>query len=329
MRSTMCALPYLLPYAVPLVVVTADRMGARWAFASVIWVFLAAFVADVVVKPDLASGSQDQTIAFRVLTWLWLPAQIALVLTGLFAVSRDGSQLFFAAVSVGAAGGMFGIPAAHELMHRRSRVERGLAVALMTLFSYAHFCIEHVRGHHANVGTRRDPATARLGESLYAFLPRTVIGGFLSACRIDPARVLVYWMLTGVVYVAVALRFGARGVAFFALQSAVAVLLIEILNYVEHYGLVRGEGERVGVRHSWDSAHRVSNWMMFNVARHADHHRDASRGYAQLRNAEGARRLPAGYFAMFVLALFPPLWRQVMDPLATMGGDDAAEPVGP
>jgi alkane 1-monooxygenase len=213
------------------------------------------------------------------------------------------------------------------MMHRRSRLERGLAVMLMTLFSYPHFCVEHVRGHHANVGTRRDPATARLGESLYAFLPRTVLGGFASACRIDPARVFVYLLLVATAYATVAVRFGVRGVAFFGLQSAVAVLLIEILNYVEHYGLVRGERERVSARHSWDSAHRVSNWMMFNVARHADHHRDASRGYAQLRNAAGGRRLPAGYFAMFVLALFPPLWRRVMDPLATMGGDDAVEPV--
>jgi len=325
-------LPFLLPCLVPALVLTAYWNGAAWAFRAVIWSYLAALVLDFVGGEDTSEPRGDAAIGFcRLITWLWFPLQLAVIVTGLVAVtvSPDWRTLYVVSIAAGGISGMFGIPVAHELMHRSSRLERTLAELQMSLFTYAHFCIEHVEGHHHNVGLRRDPATARFGESLYAFLPRTVLGGYLDAWRLEIARLraaghavhgphnrmLRYLVLQLVMIVAIAAAFGGRGVAFFLFQSAVGILIVEVLNYVEHYGIRRREHEPVTDRHSWNSSHRISNWLMFNVPRHSDHHADAARAYPQLRHAGADRQLPVGYFAMFVLALFPPLWRSVMDPL--------------
>jgi alkane 1-monooxygenase len=306
----------LLPCVVPAMVLAAFWSGRPWAFSVPIWIYLAAMLLDFVAGED-REDEQTAPFTLRLFTWLWLPLNAAVIATGLIAVTTSSSlhTLYVVSIGAGAISGMFGIPVAHELMHRESRFERALAELQMTLFSYTHFCIEHVEGHHHNVGLRRDPATARYGETLYAFLPRSVFGGFVSACRLDRIRVIRYLLGIAIVYGAVALTFGWRGVVFFAAQSAVGILIIEVINYVEHYGLVRQESEPVTNRHSWNSSHRISNWLMFNVPRHSDHHADAERPYPLLRHARDARQLPAGYFAMFVLALFPPLWRLVMDPL--------------
>jgi len=306
----------LLPCLVPAVVLAAFWSGRPWAFSAAIWIYFAAMLLDFVAGED-RDDEQAAPYMLRLITWLWLPLNAAVIATGLIAVTTSDSlnTLYAVSIGAGAISGMFGIPVAHELMHRERRFERVLAALQMTLFSYTHFCIEHVEGHHHNVGLRRDPATARYGETLYAFLPRSVFGGFVSAWRLDRNRVLRYLLGIAMIYAAIAFTFGWRGVVFFAAQSAVGILIIEVINYVEHYGLTRQESEPVTNRHSWNSSHRISNWLMFNVPRHSDHHADAERPYPLLRHAYDARQLPAGYFAMFVLALFPPLWRLVMDPL--------------
>ena len=325
-------LALVLPCSVPLAVLAAYWSGAAWAFRVGAWVYLAALLADFVAGVETGNASTDR-FALRFITWLWVPLQAALIVTGLIAVrGADVIALYVASVGAGMIGGMFGIPVAHELMHRRTRFERALAETLMSMFGYAHFCIEHVEGHHANVGLSGDPATARFGESLYAFLPRSIGGGAVNAWRLEAARlrgagrpvfsagnrVLRYALVQGAIVAAIALRFGWRGVVFFMAQGAVAVVVIETINYVEHYGLVREAGQPVTARHSWNSSHRVSNWLLFNVPRHSDHHDDDTRPYALLRHADQARQLPAGYFAMFVLALFPPLWQAVMHPLLAL-----------
>lgn len=327
------------------VVLGASWSGAAWAFRAVIWAFLIALIADVVIGVDRKSTTDSfenpSDLVLRTLTWSWLFVQPALILTGLFSVARApmaGSDLFATCVAVGATGGMFGIPVAHELMHRRNRFDRLAAELLMTLFSYTHFCIEHVEGHHPNVGTPADPATARRGESLYAFLPRTIFGGLVSAWRLERARLhkqnraivgphnrlLWYSLALGGIYVVVAFAFGALGLLFFAVQGAIAVLIIETLNYIEHYGLVRrerdGRIEAVSYLHSWDSGHAVSGWLLFNVSRHSDHHVQPHKSYLSLNNHPQAPQLPAGYFSLFVLALFPPLWRRAIDPRLDGGG---------
>jgi alkane 1-monooxygenase len=336
------ALPHAIGFVLPVIVLFTARLGGAWTFfpVSVLYVIVPAIDALVGLNPRNPPQSDEtalsENLTFRVITWLWVPAQLALIVWGLERIaSRTMTPVEVAGttLSIGLTAGAIGMTFAHELIHRPSRLERLLGDALLMSVTYPHFAIEHVHGHHRHVGTPRDPATARYGESLYAFLPRTVIGGVRSAWRIEvrrlgkhgePAfglanRMLRYTAVVLVLYAAIGLRYGWRGVLFFAAQSVIAFGLIETINYIEHYGLVRqevapGQYERVMPWHSWDSTHRVSNWILINLARHSDHHVAASKRYQILHALDAAPQLPAGYGAMFVLALAPPLWRRVMDP---------------
>ncbi|MBM4282471.1 MAG: alkane 1-monooxygenase, partial [Deltaproteobacteria bacterium] len=270
--------------------------------------------------------------------WLWIPLElvgVALAVRTFGAGVGAGAvpvwQFCVAAVACGLSTGI-GINVAHELMHRKGRVERAFAEVLMMSTTYTHFCVEHVHGHHKHIATPLDPASSRPGESLYKYLPRTLLGGLRSAWRIETVRVarqggagtlrdrrVRYPIGLAVVYVVVAAVAGLSGVVFFAAQSLVAMLLLETINYIEHYGLARrevrpGVYERTLPHHSWNSSERLTNWVLFHLQRHADHHHIASRPYFALRHIEDSPQLPTGYAGMLWLAALPPLWRCVMDP---------------
>jgi alkane 1-monooxygenase len=243
-------------------------------------------------------------------------------------------------LSTGITTGTIGITFAHELIHRPGRLELALGEILLATTSYTHFAIEHVYGHHRYVATPRDPATARLGESLFAFIPRCVIGSLASAWRIERERLakrrrpwwhasnrmLRYGVTQVALYAAVAIWWGWLAALVLGAQAAIAFSLLETINYIEHYGLERreiapGRYERVQPWHSWNSSHRLSNWLLINLARHSDHHLVASKRYQVLDHVAIAPQLPAGYAAMFLLAMCPPLWRRVMDPrVRALGG---------
>merc|ERR1712151_870201 len=176
-----------------------------------------------------------------------------------------------------------------------------------------------------------DPATSRYGESFYEFLPRAVKGEFLSACRIEAARlrrkglpwwhseIPAYFLVSAAMALVLAAATGPMAVPFFLAQSAVAVLLFESVNYLEHYGLERrelqpGQYEPVQPQHSWDSPARITNHVLFKLERHADHHAHAGKRYQTLQAYDSSPQLPAGYATMIFLAFFPPLWRRVMHP---------------
>ena len=236
------------------------------------------------------------------------------------------------ALVIGEFSAFVGIVAAHELMHRAEAGKRRLAFFLMALTGYAHFCIEHVRGHHARVATPEDPATARAGESLYAFVPRSIVGGFRSAWALERERleragkspwslhnqILVWHGFTLALMATVLLLLGPASLLLFVLQAVFAVFSLEAINYLEHYGLERERGadgryERVRPVHSWNSSHVLTNVNMFNLGRHSDHHRQSNRPYYTLRHHDEAPQLPYGYAGSFMLALVPPLWFKVMD----------------
>ncbi len=200
--------------------------------------------------------------------------------------------------------------------------ERALGDVLLALVTYPHFAIEHVFGHHRRVATWDDPGTARLGEGYWAFAARAIPGGVRNAWRLKPTRMLGYAASTSLVYAGVLAAWGPRGVLFFFAQGLIAALQLEAINYVEHYGLTRREAapgrfEKVAPRHSWDSGHRLSNWVLIHLPRHADHHCSASKPFPQLEMLPDSPRLPAGYGTMVIVALLPPLWRRVMDPRAS------------
>jgi alkane 1-monooxygenase len=229
--------------------------------------------------------------------------------------------------------GAIGINVAHEMGHRRSRVFQTLAKALLLPSFYMHFFIEHNRGHHRNIGTMADPATSRYGEVLYAFWFRSVVGGWLSAWRIEKHRLRnrAFWtrvldnqmlrlqLVQVVALAAVGWGFGVATAGAWVVSAIVGALLLETVNYVEHYGLTRarlpdGRYERVAPKHSWTSDHPISRALLFELPRHADHHAFAGRPYGSLRHFSDAPQLPTGYSGMILLALLPPLFMRVMHP---------------
>jgi alkane 1-monooxygenase len=190
--------------------------------------------------------------------------------------------------------------------------------------TYRHFRIAHIHGHHRWAGTGKDAATARLGESFYRFLLRTLKGQFQEAWRFEQRRggrrVLLDMGLTGFLFGAIGFFIGARALMFFLCQSAIAILVLELFNYIAHYGLARDEGadgklEALCDHHSWNSSNVLVNALVFNMGRHSHHHRRPAAAYQTLRRRD-APELPFGYAGSILLALAPPLWRRVMDPRA-------------
>jgi len=274
--------------------------------------------------------------AYEWILLAWVPVELCVLAAAFWSIGHVEWSTFETVglvLSMGTSVGGGGITVAHELMHRRDKRSRAAAEFLMTCASYPHFCVEHILGHHKNIGTHEDPATARYGESLYMFWPRTLIGTLRSAWELETTRVqrrkISPWSLKNrrlrhplnvVAFYSVAwLLGGLPAVGFAIAQSVVAILLLETVNYLEHYGLERaqtseGTYERVAPHHSWNSNHRVTGWQMFYLNRHSDHHARADRPYPNLRAYSDAPNLPGGYPTMMLVAFIPPLWFAWMNP---------------
>lgn len=231
--------------------------------------------------------------------------------------------------SVGIICGTLGINVAHELGHRKKKSERLMAQILLLGSLYQHFFIEHNRGHHRWVATPQDPATARKGEWLYAFWFRSMFGGFINAWKLESKRLhgawfswhnlmLRFFVLEIAVVLAVGVVFSWNAAAAFLVVALLGGLLLESVNYLEHYGIQRrmirpGVYEPVSPKHSWNSDHPVGRIVLYELTRHADHHYRSSRKYQVLRHVDNSPQLPTGYPGMLLLSLVPPLWFKVMD----------------
>lgn len=322
-------------------------LGQFWAgtlglFITPLFIFVLIPLADAALGRDRRNPAPDAEAAllarpaYRALVWATLPVQLALVLSAAYLASHrplGGRALADLLLSVGLMSGINGINAAHELVHRAGRGERLAGHLLLWLNGYLHWAIEHVLGHHRWVATPRDPATARRGESFYRFAPRVIAGELTSALRIEGERlsrrgrrpfgagnrVLWFGLLEAALGAALWGAWGPRALVAWLIQCAVAVLTLQIINYIEHYGLRRAElapgvYERVGAAHSWNASERLTNWFLFNLQRHADHHLHPGRRYQILRHLPDGPQLPAGYATLFLLTLIPPLWFRLMDP---------------
>lgn len=304
-RSFPSALPFFLPYVVPVLTFTLHYSPVAWhALIPPIFVWVFVPLLDLFIPPTNISQSHlthpqrkilQSMPSFKLVTHLWCPTQLFLLIWGAYRVQQSvhpvrGLRLIALLWSLGlvAAGG---INCSHELLHRNSRLERCLGKLLLASVLYAHFAIEHARGHHVNVATLNDPATMRYGESFYHFLPRTVLGGYRSAWRLETERLkrhaLPFWTIHNEMLLfslvqclfcgAIYYMLGARALAVFLFQAAFSIVLLEQINAIEHYGLLRnksscGEYERVGPRHSWDAPYIISNYLLFKLQIHADHH---------------------------------------------------------
>ena len=278
---------------------------------------------------------------FKAVLRLYVPLQLALIAAGAHAaVHADWPVVLGIAFSVGFITGSQGITFAHELGHSKSKFDRFCAWVLMTSVCYGHFMVEHYRGHHPRAATLADPASARYGESLYRFLPRSVCGSWVSGWRLEAQRLAQFqqrwwrsplvWssVVSLVLFVLATLYLPAQAaikvIAFLAMQSVIAFVLLEIVNYIEHYGLQRqliGDAgsranrkpEPFGMMHAWNADHVVSNSMLANLQRHSDHHMHAWKPYPALALLPGPQ-LPTGYAGCILLAMLPPVWFAVMHP---------------
>ena len=234
-------------------------------------------------------------------------------------------------MSMGLLCGTFGINVAHELGHRVNKMEQTFAKLLLLTSLYMHFFIEHNKGHHKHVATPHDPSTAKYNQSVYAFWPQTLIGTYLSAWKIANEELekkgkpwwslqneMLLFQLIQIMFVLMILYFfGFKIALLFMVAALIGGLLLESVNYIEHYGLSRTQTseqqfERVQPHHSWNSNHIIGRLMLFELSRHSDHHYLASRKYQILRSFENAPQMPTGYPGMILLSLFPPLWFKIM-----------------
>ncbi len=337
------ALPFWLSLGlIPLIWIAALTGGWTIALIPLVTWFLFS-ILDAIVGLNLDNADLDATeqdmFWYRLVTLIWVPAQIATVLALLWYVPQADHlgtlERIFLFFGVGVVTGTIGINYSHELMHQKNKLERGLADNLLACVMYSHFRSEHLLVHHRYVGTPRDPVTARYNEGFHRFYPRVLRQSLVSAFKAeeqmlarknrpwaDPSNPFFkYWALQGVFLILALLLGGFTGLLLFIFQAGVAIWQLELVNYIEHYGLTRkhlgdGKYEHVRPHHSWNASHRASNWLLINLQRHSDHHYKPDRRFPILQTygPEEAPQLPFGYPMMTLAAMVPPLWRRVMNP---------------
>ncbi len=337
------AAPFALSYVlIPMAWMTAYFGGWTVVLLPVVtWYLFSVIDGFVGLNLDNADpdATDDDLFWYRMITLAWLPAQF-LTLFGLLwyvpqAAHLGGWEKVFVFFGVGVMTGTIGINYAHELMHQKSKIERFWADALLAMVMYSHFRSEHMLVHHSYVATPRDPVTAHYNEGFHRFYPRVLRQSLKSAFRAEKSMLarkdkpwtdlrnpfFKYWALQGGFLVLALLVGGWIGLVLFLVQAGTAIWQLELVNYIEHYGLTRkhlgdGKYEHVQPRHSWNAAHRASNWLLINLQRHSDHHYKPDRRFPVLQTygPGTAPQLPYGYPIMTIMAMMPWVWRRVMNP---------------
>lgn len=296
--------------------------------------------------PESAVPALDADLYYRWVTYLLAPVLWAAFIFSAWFVSRFDLPLhaMFAMVLISGSVGGFCINLGHELGHKNTQLEKWLAKIVLAPSGYGHFFIEHNRGHHRDAATPADPASSRMGESIYRFVLREMPGAWFRAWELEKSRlqkaglpvfslhneIIQPALLTLALWSGLVAWLGWNVLPFLVVASFWANFQLTSANYIEHYGLLRGQRapgkyEACQPHHSWNSNHIFSNWILFHLQRHSDHHAHPLRRYQSLRHFDNLPTLPSGYFAMFLVAYIPPLWRAVMDPrlIASVGLDTA------
>lgn len=342
-------LGYLIPLILPLILVYRFELGGWHLYGTAIFAFVILPIIDYFIGLDTSNVQKEheQEIAeefyYRFVTYVWAFVQVGLIIWAAYVIGTGKLQSTFEwigfTLSFGIITGGIGITVAHELGHKKSAWERFLAKVLLMTVSYMHFYIEHNRGHHVTVATPEDPATSRKNENFYQFWFRSVFTGYLHAWKIEleslrrkgRAAVSVYnnmiWFaILPLILCAVLTALSSwlhsyfvwQIIPFFFAQSVIAFTLLELVNYIEHYGIERreispGRFERVNPLHSWNASHMISNFFLFQLQRHSDHHAYAHKRYQVLKHFDESPQLPFGYSTMILIALIPPLWFVLMN----------------
>lgn len=329
---------WVIAYSVPISAFMGIALGGKpggllfWCYWTAIYSFILHPILDQKLGRVTAEGLERnskgpfQLGLNHLLLLLTLPTQAILLTFGLVTLHTQELsilQQFGIIFSLGISAGAFGITSAHELIHRRSRVERGMGVLLLALTLYAHFRVEHVFGHHRWVATPEDTATAREGESLYAFILRAFRGSWKVSWNLESKkpwwenRLTHYVVLQGLLMILIGGIWGGLGILAYLGQSLVGILLLKGVDYIEHYGLTRrelspGVYEPFSEKHSWDSDFWLTNSTLFSLGLHAHHHSAALVPFEKLRAKPQAPQLPWGYSLAILVACIPSLWMKAM-----------------
>jgi len=349
MKNTKKA-TFLICFILPVISVLAEYLGGNFHLVVPITVFIFLPLLDLGIGKDSSNPieSEFQTLQndfyFRWITYFWAVLQLVFVIWSIYEVStkpRTTIEFLMFAFSVGLVTGGIGITVGHELGHKASKLEQFLSKMIYMTVCYMHFFIEHNFGHHVHVSTPNDNASSQKGQSFYNFYFKSVCGGFKSAWNIESRRLsklglptfhfrneMIWYIVITISFISLLFAGGSllRGelawdvIIFFLLQSVIAFSLLELTNYIEHYGLKRkeiapGKYEKVLPVHSWNQNYLVSNAFLFQLQRHSDHHANAGRRYQVLRNFVEAPQLPYGYELMILIALVPSLWFRMIDPI--------------
>ncbi|MFD2202490.1 alkane 1-monooxygenase [Shivajiella indica] len=334
-------LKYLLAYSIPLSAVLALQWQGWWSWATVVLAFGVFPLLDAMIPASTANYTESEEKSrlfnrfFDILLYLCAPICFILVYFYFQTILKGGlakHEWLGLTFSTGVVLGALGINVAHELGHRTNKWEQFLAKAGLLPVLYQHFFIEHNRGHHKHVSTDQDPATAKKNEWVYSFFFRSIIGQYISAWNLENKRLtknslpifswdneMIRFSVYQTLYLAAIIVFFGWTLVPYALAIAlIGVLLLETINYIEHYGLRRkilpsGRPERVLPKHSWNSDHEMGRIVLFELTRHSDHHYLASRKYQILRHMDESPQLPTGYPGSMLMALVPPLWFYVMN----------------
>ncbi len=322
------------------IILSALVLGGKWVFVAPLYAFGLIPLIELFFggsMANMAAAEEEMAkkdIKYDLVLWSAVPIQFAVMFYFLNRVD-DGTLAWWETAGMvftfGISCGVLGINLAHELGHRNTWYEQLLSKMLLSTSLYMHFFIEHNRGHHKNVSTDEDPASSKYGENIYSFFFRSVTGSWLSAWHIEGERLkkanksfwsihnemLLYQIIQVGMLVAMALIWNWLVMLCFVGSATVGFLLLETVNYIEHYGLRRKKidgdyYEKVMPVHSWNSNHPIGRIMLFELTRHSDHHYMPSRKYQVLRHFDHSPQMPTGYPGMMVLALFPPLWFAVM-----------------
>jgi len=323
-----------------------------WLWLSPLFFYFGIPLLDALIGEDPSNPPESEVPAleadpyYRWITYLLVPVLWAsFIAICVFVASQPLSATGLLAMIINTGGGLgFAINLGHEMGHKKSTLERWLAKLALVPACYGHFYIEHNRGHHRDVATPVDPASSRMGESIYRFVLREMPGGFRRAWQLERERlarcgkspwsldneVLQPALISLALYGALVAALGWQILPFLLLSAFWGAFQLTSANYLEHYGLLRrklenGRYEVCQPHHSWNSNHLFSNWALFHLQRHSDHHAHPTRRYQSLRNFPDLPRLPSGYFGMFLLAYVPPLWFRLMNPrlIEAVQGDAA------
>ena len=330
---------YLLLLFVPALVVAGYLLGGWWNFLVPLCCFviypLTNFFISSPAKNNKGTHTTYSSSAYSNIALSFVPVLIALNGWSIYAGGAQSiSVVSFAglALSMGIVNGVLGFTLAHEFIHRFARKEQAAGYLLLLQNNYMHYGIEHVWGHHVYACTPQDPNTAHLGESLYAYLPRAIIGTYINAWKIETKklsrasykipllrnRMLLFGVLQIILMLLIFLTMGKFSIIFFLVQNAVAIALLHTINYLQHYGLMRkmtvnGNYERLNQHHAWNTGRYNRSLNLFQLESHADHHIHPGRSFDKLLPTEDSPVHPAGYSFMVLLSLVPPIWFKTMD----------------